>query len=702
MKRLFGPLPRVYRLLVSSAVVFVVIAALLGATALSLRVIRLQRTVTALNEGLSEEIERQHQLSQLLESNQRAATGQLQEVRRLLNLPTRDFRFSSTDEQPEAEQDPSVAFFRALDRLVLHHQHRDLRRELPEILGASPLREQELIATPAERKDTWIIRDGRLSEADHRTVPPLFTLRISGTAPPAALSVEPLHGSGTSITHADDSEGFSARLIEALSRMTPDAREFARRYQEAKKLILDAVESPDVRRALQEEDLQIRIHRESYPVGAIITDADGERLLQLDLVPEDVSIRIDGAPLEMSDLPNLAQHLTDRIALLGAAAEHAPPERAARNRLTAIAEDSAFMDYLEQRNLRLIMEPRETLDFLVFEIRDAADTVLGSFAILKNSGELYLLDEDDVMITGLQTLTGEAERMRNQPVASSATGRALPDTFPPGFRASATREGTDLLLVGSHENKADAIMLVHLSPDRTISLISIPRDIYYEGRKLGYHYELYGARTFTRQVGEVIGRSIDGYIAVDMYAFIEIVNLLGGISITLDEPLVDPTYRVRNDGEWGTLHYPAGTHQLNGIEALRIARSRATTNDFVRSSRQQDILDALRRRINELHAGNLDQVYRLFRTLYEYVDTDLGLWELAQYFLAYRNAPIVTQTGMTFDNILYATYSNVHNRGLTMEEIEDEEDFFLGLWILLPRGDDWDVIPWFVEQQLQS
>jgi polyisoprenyl-teichoic acid--peptidoglycan teichoic acid transferase len=186
---------------------------------------------------------------------------------------------------------------------------------------------------------------------------------------------------------------------------------------------------------------------------------------------------------------------------------------------------------------------------------------------------------------------------------------------------------------------------------------------------------------------------------VDMYAFIEIVDILGGIDVTLDEPLVDPTYRVRENGQWGTLYYETGTHHLGGVAALRLARSRHTSNDFERALRQQKILAALRERINSLHAGDLDRVYGIIETLGQYVDSSYSLWQLTQFFLAYRNAEIVNRTGLTFDNVLYSTYSNVHLQGLDFDEIDD--DFVTGEWILLPRGDDWSVIPWFVEENIR-
>ncbi len=700
----------------------VIVIALVIAVSLSVRISRLQRTVTSLTESLGTELERQNELAQFLESNQRTATGQLQEVRRLLNLPTAEFRFPDSDATPEtARHDPSTRFFQALDRLVLHHEHRRIREKLDTTFADSGdavllLRDRGLQAVPEGRAGSWRIT-ARGPDAAQGAAPPFVTVTIGESGPPANVTVTPLAGEAESLAF-DNDESFSARLVEVLGRILPEAETSVEQYEEARSLLVEASRSAAVRDALRAQDLTGELSSDTFPASFAVRAQDQGTLLTVEIDRRDFRILVDGTPIDAEQADPAADRaadpaagpLTDQVAhriagKISALTPPAPdlePDEQGRDKVQRIARDPAFQDYLDQRGVHLAEEPRETLGFYVFELTDRAGTLLGSFGVQKLTGELYLLDEDDLTITGLDTLERDTAALRDQPVSRNAADRALPEEFPAGFRGGASREGTDLLLIGTHEAQADAIMLLHLSPDRTISMISIPRDLYYNGRKLSHHQEIYGTQALVRRIGEITGRQIDAYVAIEMYAFIEVVNILGGITLTLEEPLIDPTYRVRDDGEWGTLHYPAGTYSLNGIEALRIARSRATTNDFDRALRQQKILNALRHRINELHAGNLNTVYQLFRTLYEYVDTDLGAWELTQYFLAYRNAPIANRTGMTFDNILYATYSNVHNRGLTLEEAQEIEDFYYGLWILLPREDDWNVIPWFVEQNIRS
>lgn len=693
----------------------VVVMMVLLPVVLLVRIGRLQHSLETLSDGLGTEVERQNQLVQMLESNQRLAAGSIREFQEFLNLPVTSFRFPGQTAAQADHHDPALPFFRALERLQSHHLSQDLLDGVEDIL-----REHESVqrllsrysarALPGRETGTWIVIDtapndredtpaGGPSDPVHEP-PHLFSLRISGSSLPVRLVVDPVRGAATTIPYTGDREQLAFDLAAILSEGMDEAIGHVTDYRRVRNLLHRAVRSETLTRELRSRDVRVTAEATRYPYSVEFLTDDGRLLFAARLDPDHPVIRVDDEEAEVETVEELSELLAGRVRAADLRPEPLRMEDEAKDRIRAMAEDPAFSERLQQAGFSLSTTPRETLDFYTFDLTDDRGRTRGSFAVLKNSGEVYLLDHEDVMITGFQTLRRSDEEPGGQPVSAREQARTLPDDFPPGFRAGAGRDGTDILLVGSHETKADTIMLIHLSSDRTISIVSIPRDIYYRGRKLSDHYEVYGARPFVRRIEEITGRAVDGYVAIDMYAFIEVIDVLGGITMTLPEPLVDPTYRVRDGGEWGTLHYPAGTHTLTGVESLRIARSRATTTDFGRSERQQIMLEAIRTRINELHAGNLDKVYALFRTLYDYVDTDLNAWELTQYFLAFRNARITNRAGMTFENVLYSTYSNVHAQGISMEEAEEMEDFFPGLWILLPRGDDWDVIPWFVERNL--
>jgi len=182
-----------------------------------------------------------------------------------------------------------------------------------------------------------------------------------------------------------------------------------------------------------------------------------------------------------------------------------------------------------------------------------------------------------------------------------------------------------------------------------------------------------------------------------MYAFIDVINILGGIEIELEEDLIDPTYRVKEDGRWSTMYYPKGIHRLKGLEALRIARSRHTSSDLDRAERQQKILTAVKKRIEELGLANIGKLYKLIQTLLKYVDTNFTPFELVQFYNEFNNTRVDISNVLSTENVLYQTYSNLYLLNEEQQAIMDDS-FDKGAWILLPKNQDWNLIRWYIRE----
>ena len=372
-------------------------------------------------------------------------------------------------------------------------------------------------------------------------------------------------------------------------------------------------------------------------------------------------------------------------------------------RITTLSKDAAFQTFLAENSLRMQNQPRMEGDYFYFDLIDESGEHYGAFAVLKKHGKIYLTDREDVVISELKTIGTKLHFSQRNPASlfgeTPTTGNSidsLPD--PAAISKAGNSRETIMLLCGTHEKNADTMMIARLSEDDGIRLISIPRDIYFKQRKISSYYRLYGIEKLRSVLEELTGVEFDGHLTVDMYAFIDVVNILGGIDVHLEDPLIDPTYKIREHGEWKTLFFEAGRHHLSGIEALRIARSRHTSDDFDRSYRQQLVIKALFKKMNSIHAGKLQEVYQLFKVLYQYVDTDFSTYDLAQFFLKYHAAQLEPKKSLSTDNILYTTYSNYYLSGITPEEAD--EDFYKGAWILLPKENDWGLIPRYVYQQL--
>ena len=250
-----------------------------------------------------------------------------------------------------------------------------------------------------------------------------------------------------------------------------------------------------------------------------------------------------------------------------------------------------------------------------------------------------------------------------------------------------------------NQRNTDTLIVASLNLNlNKATMISLPRDLFYKRTKINSIYRRFGADTLKNTVSEITGLRIDKYVMVDMYAFAELINVLGGIDVELTEPLVDPTYRVRDEnGKWSTLYYPAGVHHVNGVQALRIARARHYTPVFSRDLRQQQILKAVKDKLQSIGLSDINRLGRIIKLGFRYVETDISWLEA---FSLYRSCQDITisQAVLSTNNVLCATYTNLLATGLAEDQVDQEFD--KGAWIVIPLDNDWKVVKKFIEEKL--
>lgn len=240
-------------------------------------------------------------------------------------------------------------------------------------------------------------------------------------------------------------------------------------------------------------------------------------------------------------------------------------------------------------------------------------------------------------------------------------------------------------------------------------MVSIPRDLYYNGRKINAAYFFYGMEELKRTLSFITGYKVDKFILIDMYAFIDVIDMIGGIDVHLDQPVIDPTYKTYDGGEWGTLYYRAGDHHLEGKQALRLARTRHTSSDFARAERQQMILEALQTKARTFGLGDASALKVLAEKVLAKTETDISLADAISYYFRYQNFEIQRGNVLSSGNVLYSKYTGEIARtegncpntnteeyeALADEQKEKCDSIEKGQYILLPRNDNWNTVRWF-------
>lgn len=180
---------------------------------------------------------------------------------------------------------------------------------------------------------------------------------------------------------------------------------------------------------------------------------------------------------------------------------------------------------------------------------------------------------------------------------------------------------------GATARRSDSMMLVSIDPENNeAALISIPRDIYLkypEGkfRRVNAAYAIDGADLAVDMVSDFLGVPIKFHLVIDYQGFKEIVDLIGGVEVTVDERL-----QYTDEAAGLNIDIKPGTQVLNGEEALGYMRYRGNQSDLQRINRQQKFLRALLQ--SGIQIQGWSQIKSLIDTGRKYTKTNLSLMDM--------------------------------------------------------------------------
>ncbi|MCL1599023.1 MAG: LCP family protein [Actinomycetia bacterium] len=92
---------------------------------------------------------------------------------------------------------------------------------------------------------------------------------------------------------------------------------------------------------------------------------------------------------------------------------------------------------------------------------------------------------------------------------------------------------------------------------------------------------------------QLMGLRIDYYALVDMAAFVDLVDAIGGVDVYVQKPLEAEVSPPREGDSWAYVNVDVGWNHLNGPEALAYSRARKGSSDYTRMQRQRCMLRAV-------------------------------------------------------------------------------------------------------------
>lgn len=316
----------------------------------------------------------------------------------------------------------------------------------------------------------------------------------------------------------------------------------------------------------------------------------------------------------------------------------------------------------ERSNLHQAMEQMGSVEEKVMELGiDAAkQSELQKVLAATNGNLMELVHKKEQTISAL-------ERKNSIMAQSSHPG------IMPGF--------VNVLILGENAGLTDTIMLASVNQaSKKITLISLPRDLFYNGRKLNEYYEKFGIEEMKSAVGAVTGITPDKYAVVDMSAFVDIIDLVGGIDVDVPKAISDAQYPGPNH-TYVMVSFRKGYQHMDGTTALKYARSRKSTTDFDRSDRQQQIVVAMRQKAEELNLKeDVAKLTEMYGTVSKSVKTDITLLDALNYYNDFRTFEISSGNTISNQNFLYTTYNSV------------------GQYILLPNKGSYVIIHAYIKK----
>ncbi len=222
--------------------------------------------------------------------------------------------------------------------------------------------------------------------------------------------------------------------------------------------------------------------------------------------------------------------------------------------------------------------------------------------------------------------------------------------------------GLDNRANGTFEaGNSDSIMIASINNDtKEVRLVSVYRDSYLNRSDDGtYNFgkatEAHGMGGTKRTVG-MLNRNFDldieDYVVLDFKALTEVVDILGGVEVEIDEGeakwmdmyIKETSQLTEHESE--TITEP-GVYNLNGVQATSYCRIRYTEDGygFRRAQRQREVLSKL---IEKAKSAGLGTINKLIDTVFEDISTSFTLPEVLSLASQMFNYELTETTGFPF------------------------------------------------------
>ncbi|UUU31455.1 LCP family protein [Streptomyces sp. CA-210063] len=284
-------------------------------------------------------------------------------------------------------------------------------------------------------------------------------------------------------------------------------------------------------------------------------------------------------------------------------------------------------------------------------LKFAGFTLAGALVVgVGGAGWAFWRLNDNIKSVDINSALGDnrpAKLRSSSEPSTSATASPLPSgALNILVLGSDSRSGEENAELGGGDEgsgaRSDTAMVVHIDEGRTeATVVSIPRDTLVTrpscplesggSTSVAYNamfnsaFAVGGPVCAVKTVESMTNVRMDHYVEIDFSGFAKLVDALGGVTVTTDEDIAD------DDSH---LELKAGTHHLDGEQALALARTRhgiGDGSDLGRIGLQQKLVKAL---LDQIASKDLlsdpTQLYEVADAITGSLTTDTGLDSLTE------------------------------------------------------------------------
>lgn len=223
--------------------------------------------------------------------------------------------------------------------------------------------------------------------------------------------------------------------------------------------------------------------------------------------------------------------------------------------------------------------------------------------------------------------------------------------------------------------RADATILVSINKGtQQITMVSLSRAVYNAipgvgNKRLNMAFAYGGGPLLIKTVEQNYKVKVDNYIAIDFESFAKVVDILGGVDITLSQAEYNALSKTL--ARSGIVLNGPGKYKLNGTSALAYVRLRSIDSDRARTGRQRKFLNSIATSMRNINAA---QVIDLVDQILPEIETDMSKskivseavnvpkyikWNMKQDIIPYKKLPLHNINGTEYllidwnDNVYY-------------------------------------------------